>query len=197
MFEKMQPVLSPLRDDAFGGAGGGAAPSKGSGESTKAQPGTEQAVAPVPIPQELAEEMSVVKGWASANEKEARTDKRNYWVLKVPAIVVSASAALFVYFKVDALAITASAVASACALIDALQPRGMLYRAHKRASNDFYKLHSSMASQWRAGALGSGDKKALAAKIINDSSPEKNRVSKYLTEAESALSDSSRTLPEA
>jgi hypothetical protein len=47
---------------------------------------------------EFVDEMDDLKKWAETNERSARWDKTNFWFLKLPAILVSASAATLAYY---------------------------------------------------------------------------------------------------
>jgi hypothetical protein len=189
---KKYPVFSPIKD-GFGSGGGGATP--GSAAPPKVTP--ESAAAPLADvaggetspPIEFRDDMKVVENWANANKRDAKNDLVAYWTLKLPAILVSASSSVLAHFSLDNIAVIAGAAAAACVLIDGLNPRGALRNVHRRAYNELSTLHGEMAAKWRVGALRGEDPKVLAARIIDESQPERRRISDYLTTAESALSD--------
>ncbi|HXN26081.1 MAG TPA: hypothetical protein VN902_03105 [Candidatus Acidoferrales bacterium] len=166
---------APLRDE-FGGGGGGGGASAPTLETSQA-------------PQEFLDEMAVIMKWAEANEKDAKRDLFQFWLLKLPAILVTAGAALFAYFKIDVGAIAASAVSAVCIMVDAVRPKGQMYRVHRRAANDIFKLHADMASQFRAGKLNHRELTYLAGGIISESKKERDRITKYVTDAESTLAE--------
>jgi hypothetical protein len=141
------------------------------------------------IPQEFLDEMAAIKIWAEKNDKDAKRDLIMFWILKVPAILVTAGAALLVYFKLDVESIVASAVAAVCIMVDAVRPAGALYRVHRRAANQIHKLHGEMASQFRQGGLKNLDLRARAAEILLNSQKERDRIATYITDAESTLSE--------
>jgi hypothetical protein len=181
MWNRERSILrSPLRDDAFGGGGGGGGGSKKATPTSPSPAGT-----PSP-PAEFVDEMNQVKTWADKNDQEANHDRINFWLLKVPAIVVSAGAGVLAFFRIDALATIAAGIASGCVLVDGLRPRGLLHAAHRRAASEIYALHATMASQWRQGALNGLEPRTLAAKILNDSTAERARINKYITQVESS-----------
>lgn len=137
------------------------------------------------IPDEFQLELDSIAKWGTENEKNAKSDQLAFWTLKIPAIVVSAGAAALVHFKLDDFAMVAAGAASACVLIDGLRPRGLLFGAHMRATHELYKLHADMLSQWRTGVLGGREARSLAAEILKNSAPERDRIAAYLTKIES------------
>ena len=138
------------------------------------------------MPREFRLELNQIKAWAQDNDKDARRDRFAFWFLKIPAMVVSATAAVLAHFKLDDLAMIAAAVATFCILIDGLRPRGLLYSTHLRAASEVYRLYGDMLSQWRTGRLNDRDPRTLAAEIIAQAQPERTRISIYLTHIESS-----------
>src|SRR4051794_16687384 len=92
------------------------------------------------MPVTLRHQITELENWAEDNRREARHDAIKFWVLKIPAIVMSASAGIFTYFKWEAVAVISSAIVSICILIDGLSPRGLLRNAHHKAFLDLRKL---------------------------------------------------------
>src|SRR5689334_11402463 len=52
------------------------------------------------MPPALAAQLKSLEEWAQANRSDARRDTLRFWMLKIPAILVSASSGVFAYFKV-------------------------------------------------------------------------------------------------
>jgi hypothetical protein len=146
-------------------------------------------------PREFLEEMYDIKRWAMANEKSAKWDLANFWLLKIPAILVSASAATLAHYRLDAAATFAAGMASACVLIDGLRPRGLLHAAHSKTSATIYNLHARMASEYRQGRLNGEAPKPLAARILKESARERAQINEYIIQIESSsLKDHSGNL---
>lgn len=155
------------------------------------------ALAPMPRPNDLNEMPKILRDqlreletWAQENRSDARKDAIRFWVLKIPAVIISASAGIFAYFKWEAGAVIASAIASICVLIDGLSPGGALRNSHYKAFLDLRKLQQSIQARWRVEswkATGEDAEKELAAKIIKNAQKEIERVATYLRDAESAL----------
>jgi len=139
------------------------------------------------MPAVLLDQIKALEKWALANRSDAKRDTVRFWMLKAPAIAVSASAGLFAYFKLEAVAVVAGAIASLCVLMDALNPGGALKNVHTRAFNELRRLEESMVSDWDVGRLRKEDTGLLAARIIEASKKEKDRISAYITAAETSL----------
>ena len=144
------------------------------------------------MPLALQEQLMDLETWAQANRRDAKRDTFKFWSLKIPAIVVSAGSGVFAYFKVDSVAVIGGAVASLCVLIDALNPGGALRNAHLRAFNDLRILQCRMKSQWQVGFLLHEDRDTLAAKIIEGTTKEKERINDAITNAETSLAATTR-----
>jgi len=145
------------------------------------------------MPPEFRRELVVIENWAINVRHEAILDKFAYWAIKIPAILVSVSAAVLAHFKLEDYAGIASAIASACVLIDGMNPRGRLYNVHRKAAFELFHLHADMFSRWRVGRLQEREVRSLAVEIISQAQQELKRIGNYLTEAEtSGHSDSHR-----
>jgi hypothetical protein len=138
------------------------------------------------MPSEFREELETVGQWAIDNKKDANRDRLAFWILKIPAILGSASAAALAHFKLDNFAMIAARAASACVLIDGLRPRGLLFSAHLRAAHELFKLHAEMISQWRTGRLNGRPPRPLAAEILDKVAPERSRIAIYIARFESS-----------
>jgi hypothetical protein len=142
-----------------------------------------------PPPSQLSHQMRALRCWAESNRLLARSDLVKFWALKLPAILVSATAAVLAHLGLNDTSVVAGAMAAACGLIDGLNPRGAQRSCHLRAQNEINSLVVSMASQWRIGALRGEDANTLAAFIIDQSECERKRISAYLNTAETSLVD--------
>ena len=142
------------------------------------------------MPPALAVQLKGLEDWALANRSDASRDTLRFWMLKIPAILVSASSGVFAFFKLDAIAVVAGAVGSLCVLIDGLNPGGALRNVHLRAFNELRKLEDTMMSSWQVGELRGKDRNLLAAEIIERAEDEKARINLYITAAETSLASS-------
>lgn len=78
------------------------------------------------ITDDLCEYLAELESWAIANKSDALKDTAAFWILKVPAILVSATAGLWAHFELISISVFFGAIASFCIIIDGLHPRGML-----------------------------------------------------------------------
>jgi hypothetical protein len=122
--------------------------------------------------------------WAEANRRDARNDAVAFWVLKIPAILASASAGIWANFQLTTVSVIAGAIASVCVIVDGIHPRGMLRNTHLRAFHDLRMLMSHMTSQLRSSA---GQRENSIRKIIRESEAERERIAAYIRDAETAL----------
>ncbi len=136
---------------------------------------------------ELRQQIEYVEAWALGNRKDARGDLIRFWLLKIPAIAVSASSGIFAFYKLDGAAVIAGSVASLCVLIDGLNPGGTLRNVHMRAFNELRALEQDMASEWQIGCLNDEDPRKLTARILQKAQVEMDRINGYLTTAETSL----------
>jgi hypothetical protein len=139
------------------------------------------------IPQFLIDQLSELEFWAMDNKQDARLDAIRFWVLKIPAILVAASAGIFAHLDMPIVTLAAGAIASLCVLIDGLHPGGMLRNVHHRACHDLRNLQNDIGAHWRAGILDGEDSEKLAAKIIREIQVERKRIAGYLRDAETQL----------
>src|SRR5436309_7897404 len=104
------------------------------------------------MPKILKEQLLELETWAEENRKDARSDSIRFWVLKAPAILVSACGSVFAYFKLGVVSVIAGAVSGLCVLLDGLNPGGQLRNAHYKAFLELRKLQQDMQAQWRTAA---------------------------------------------
>ncbi len=139
------------------------------------------------MPPALVSQFKTLEEWAQANLRDARWDAFRFWMLKIPAILVSVGSGVFAHYKLDNVAVVAGAVGSLCVLMDGLNPGGALRNVHRRAFNELRKLQDSMSSEWQVGELRGKEPKFLAAEIIENAAREKDRINAYITTAETSL----------
>lgn len=179
MFDKPNRVLAPIRDGFGGGGGGGGgtvAPAPSSAADERA----------------IGEELATLERWADDNEKDAKRDKFQYWVLKGPAIGCAAATSALEYFKWGGAVIVFGVVSASCIAIDAVHPRGVLYNVHRRAGNEIRLFRDRVKTQWNSVLIAHLDPKnperiAAAQKILQSTLAEKKRINDYLTAAEAGL----------
>jgi hypothetical protein len=90
---------------------------------------TGSALSPMPRPEDpelLKDHLARLEQWAQDNKRDARNDTWAFWSLKLPAILASTSAIIWVKFNVGTASVIAGAIASICVLIDGIHPRGTL-----------------------------------------------------------------------
>lgn len=138
------------------------------------------------FPADLRAHLLELEEWAQANKWNATWDTLGFWSLKMPAILVSASAGVWAHFGLTTASVLAGAIASACVLIDGIHPRGMLRDAHIQAYYDIKILLNRMVSEWRSRRAGSDEVNA-ARRIIREAEGECQRIQAYIRDAEAAL----------
>jgi hypothetical protein len=146
---------------------------------------------PNALPPVLAEKVRAFEEWAVKNEREAQQDTISFWMLKIPAMVISASSGLLALTGSKLLAAIAGIVASLCVLIDGLNPRGRLRNAHRLALYDLRNFQSRLVTPWQAGILEGKEPNALTADLLKQAQVELERVSAYLVKAEELVASKS------
>ncbi len=139
------------------------------------------------MPTELESQLGTLEQWALRNRQDARRDVITFWALKIPAILAASSSGIFSYFQWQAAPIVAGALASLCVLIDGLHPMGQLRNTHMKAFYDLRTLEQNMKARWQVGRLRGEVGRTLAANIIESAMAEKDKISKYLKDAEASL----------
>jgi hypothetical protein len=141
------------------------------------------------MPTELVQQLDEYRQWAISNKNDARRDTVQFWMLKIPAIITSASSSALAYFNAKTVSIVAGSVAAVCVLIDSVHPRGGLRNVHWRAFNEISKLVADMEQEWRLASLHGKIKtedeaRAEAARIIEKVRPEVDRINQNIITAE-------------
>ena len=144
------------------------------------------------LPHPLAEEMLLLVKWQEDNAKDAQRDRINFWMLKMIAILASASGGLLGYLDWKLVNFLLGVIAAICVAVDGLQPRGVLYKVHLEAQYDIRQLQDLIDTKWKTGCLTNKDKQTLIVNIIEEVSAEKKRISCYLRDSESYLGPHSK-----
>jgi hypothetical protein len=156
-----------------------------------------QAVVVPDLPQVLKDMMADLDNWAGRCYEDAKHDSRNFWSLKLPAIIISASSGLLAHFRFE-VGLVAGIVASMCVLLDGLLRAGALRAIHTRAVFDLKTLKHDIEDRWRAGSLRGNNLNQLnqlAATIVEYNNKERNRIATYLRDEETAFSHGSDGRP--
>jgi len=138
------------------------------------------------MPVALQQQLMELEQWSIANKNDARTDAIAFWSLKIPAILGSAGAGLLAHFNLTTVSLIAGAIASACVIIDGVNPRGTLRNIHLRAHHDLRILSTSMVAQWRSRNSSTTDDET-ARQIIRNAEKQRQSIATYIRDAETAL----------
>jgi hypothetical protein len=163
------------------------------GASSESVPHPQAVVVP-DLPQVITDMIADLEDWARRCDKDAKHDARNFWSLKLPAIVISASSGLLAHFKFE-VGLVAGIVASMCVLLDGLIRTGALRTIHVRAVFDLKTLKHEIEDKWRAGSLRGKNLNQLAATIVEYNSMERKKIATYIRDEETAFPHSSDGRP--
>jgi hypothetical protein len=139
------------------------------------------------MPPELRAFIAELDAWATLNERDVRRDTIRFWALKLPAIVSSASAGVLALEHLGTIAAILAAVASACVLIDAVNPGGQLRNAHLRAVFDLRELEYDVVNNWRIGSFKGTPPGQLAAETLEGARKVRERIFSDLKMAETSF----------
>jgi hypothetical protein len=143
------------------------------------------------MPSIIVDEIKELEDWATQNLKHSKNELLRYWMLKLPALLASSGAGLFAFLKLDMVALIMGALGSICVLIDGFYPSGTLRNVHLRAYHDLRALQQKMAAEWRISSLENSanpsGQDTLAAQILRNIQPEKDRIGAYIRDAETSL----------
>lgn len=136
----------------------------------------------------IQEQVDVLEAWVNDNAKRAKRDFMRFWAFKIPAIACSVSVAAFESLGFGVIVIVLGVVSAFFVSVDALFPGGRLHNVHKRAANEARRLQHDAIGRWRQAQLGKDSERRPAVSAILDFIQiERNRIDKYLTDAESSL----------
>ena len=142
------------------------------------------------LPPQLRAFATELEEWAVLNYRDARMDAIRFWGLKIPAIFSSASAGVLALMHLETVAAILAAMASACVLIDAVNPGGQLRNAHLRAVHDLRGLQHRMMNDWRIGKLRDKTGNCLAAEILESAEKTRSKIAVDLRVAETSFARS-------
>jgi hypothetical protein len=138
----------------------------------------------------IRSQIARIEKWALENRTDARKDLAMFWLLKAPAIAVSALSALFVHFGLGTVALVAGTIATVCAVVDGLNPRGKLRNVHWRAYSELRSLEYRVSNGWTIATLNNKHNLSKsAAEIIQEVTAEQDRIGAYLALAETMFNE--------
>jgi hypothetical protein len=147
----------------------------------------------------IVEAMTYLEEWALANKKDYERDLVRYWSLKLPAIVCAATISGLEGFGFHAAVSVLGIVSAICVAVDAALPRGLLYNVHRRAFNELRNVNANIRNQWNIAEVKTeGDpsaRRAAVIAILDYSQRERERINKYLTDAEASLGGAQTQTP--
>lgn len=130
--------------------------------------------------------------WAHVNKLDAKKDKRDFWSLKIPAIIGGFGVSALQAFDYGSAVIILGLITSVCVAIDGVHPRGSLYNVHKKAANELYGLQDKLGGQLsqlrlKYPNLDNDQCRSEASMLLIEIQKEKDRINKYLTSVEASL----------
>jgi hypothetical protein len=145
----------------------------------------------------IKEAMTYLEEWALANKKDYERDLVRFWSLKLPAIVCAATISGLEGFGFHAAVSVLGIVSAICVAVDAALPRGLLYNVHRRAFNELRNVNANIRNQWNIAKVKTEDdpsaRRAAVIAILDYSQRERERINKYLTDAEASLGGAAQT----
>jgi hypothetical protein len=153
----------------------------------------EDSASALTMPPQLRAFVTELEQWAASNAQDARHDTLRFWSLKIPAGLSSASASVLALAHLNGIAAVLGTVATACILIDAVNPGGQLRNAHLRAVHDLRDLEHHVVNEWRVADLrGKGDNLS-AAEILQSAQKARDKVAADLRGAETSFARTVKT----
>jgi hypothetical protein len=145
------------------------------------------------IPSQLQAFVAELEEWAILNDRDARMDTLRFWSLKIPTILSSALAGVLAVTHLNTIAAMLAAFASACVLIDAVNPGGQLRNAHLRAVHDLRGLQHRIMKNWRIGILRDKAGNCLAAEILESAQKIRDKITADLRAVETSFARTVKT----
>jgi hypothetical protein len=142
----------------------------------------------LPLPDILTNEINQLELWAQRNLKESKQDSSHFWMLKVPAIVLSAAAGILAHINA-AVTSAVSIVAGVFVGLDGYIKGGKLRAVHLRAYHELRTLQNDIQAAWKLGCLRGVESRELVATIIENTEKQKKLISEYLKGAEATPLD--------
>jgi len=150
------------------------------------------------MPEILRRQVTEIEVWATANNRDATRESLRFWALKIPAIVGAGTAGLTGFLGWEIACLVIGGLASACVLVDSLNPAAKLRNAHLAAVHDLRQLQQDMTETWNVNAwrlTTREERLELASTIISDAQPELDRIGTALELAETRLSQEAAAPP--
>jgi hypothetical protein len=143
------------------------------------------------MPEILKNHIAKIEEWAIGNEKDAKRDKRNLWMFKYSAIVISLISSVFGYmtFKGSDFAIItvfAGVITSSFIALDEFLHPGNMYKIHMQAFHDLRNLESKICIEWdKCSVLNTlNPESQCLPHIFEIIEKERDRISGYLKAVE-------------
>ena len=140
----------------------------------------------------LAEELKHLEKWAKGNKFDSQLDSIKFWLLKTPAIIISASSGVLAHYHLDSISVVLSGVAGAIILLDGILQPGSLRDVHYLAFFELRSLQDEVVAEWSKSSFLEGDifarpskeRRVVATTLIERIQQEKKRIGKYLKDKE-------------
>lgn len=145
------------------------------------------------MPAELRFHLSQLDHWAKDNQKEANNDKRNFWALKWPAILISSIAGISAALHFPTVVpVIIGAIGSVCVALDGILQPGASHKIHLRAVYDIRELENDIATQWLA-ASPRRRTESLGRRLTTRSKKTVEKITAYLRDADTGSSTHNRS----
>jgi hypothetical protein len=138
------------------------------------------------VPQEISDQIDLLRGWQANLEVHERRQIFLSRLLKIPIILSTSCAGLFVFLQWYATIAVSGAMASLCVLVDS-------YFASKktftRAIYDIRILENRIKIDWDVAMLEYRATDKAAAKLLDSIQAERQKIAAYLKDAEISAED--------
>lgn len=138
------------------------------------------------LPIEIQNKIYELENWAKSNLRQSKMNLIWFWILKIPAILFSASTGVFAMLNFNVLTAIFGSISSLCILIDGIFPRGTMRNLQIKAVYEIRLLQNEMVDKWR---IGEGERKNVIKEIITFAKDESRRINTYLINSEMINSD--------
>lgn len=139
----------------------------------------------------INEQLKILEEYAGYNLGQAKKDRLRFWAFKLPALLCAASTAAFEALGTGSAVIVLGVISAICIGIDAAWPGGMLHDVHLRAARETRRLQQTVLTEWRKAYLqspkSSKSLQATASELLSTIQKERQRIDKYVTDAEASL----------
>ncbi len=141
------------------------------------------------IPSELKSIIGDLGRWQKENQKDVKSDKFKFWVLKLPAIISMITSGVFIYLGWDLPLMIATSISGACVIADGVIHPGEMYNAHLRSVHDIGQLVMNIKLMWLIGKRKGADENELVANILEKIKTDFERISENVEGAETKFGE--------